>query len=76
LNFPDAANPEELNQREIILQTNCKAETGIALDSRPSNEIFSFKPKMWRRILRYPKYFSLEYFAMVGDKRYHVSTIY
>jgi hypothetical protein len=67
---------ENLDQRQIILQTNSQAETAIALDSNPSTEMLSFNPRLWRRILKCPKYFCLEYVAMVGKKRYNVSTIY
>jgi len=65
-----------LNQRQVILHTNCKTETAIALDSNPSLSIMQYKPSILRRIFRYPKYFCLEYVAMVGKKRYNVSTIY
>lgn len=73
LNFSVGAN---LNQRQIILHTNDKSDTAIALDSKPSIEMLSFKPRLWRRIFRCPKYFCLEYVAMVGKMRYNVSTIY
>lgn len=78
LNFPfdTKATILDFNRRETILHSNCKIETGISLNSKPSNEIFSFTPKVWRRLLRYPKFFCLEYVAMVGKKRYLVSTIY
>lgn len=73
LNFSVGGN---LNQRQIILDTNGQVETAIALDSNPNKEILTFKPSLWRRIFRHPKYFCLEYTAMVGKERYHVSTIY
>lgn len=73
LNFSAGGN---LNQRQIILHTNCQTETSIALDSNPSAAMLSFKPRLWRRLLRCPKYFCLEYIALVGKKRYNVSTIY
>ena len=73
LNFSVGGN---LNQRQIILHTNCQTETAIALDSNPSTKMLSFKPSLWRRILSRPKYFCLEYVAMVGKKHYNVSTIY
>jgi hypothetical protein len=31
---------------------------------------------LWRRLLHVPKYFVIEYTAMVGEKKYIVKTIY
>ncbi|MCX5846803.1 MAG: hypothetical protein NTW12_10695 [Deltaproteobacteria bacterium] len=74
LNFSDGSG--KLNQRQIILHTNDKTETAIALDSKPGKDILSFKPPIWRKNVSCPKYFCLEYIAMVGKKRYKISTIY
>ena len=73
LNFSVGGN---LNQRQIILNTTGHTFTAMAMDSSPSKEMLSFKPCLWRRIFKCPKYFCLEYLAMVGKKRYNVSTIY
>lgn len=61
--------------RQITLQTNQEAITCIALsDFQP--EILTFKPWAIRRKIGFRKYFRLDYAAMVGNKRYLVSTKY
>lgn len=74
LNF--SVGSGNLDQRQIILNTNCKAETAIALDIKPGQDILSYQPPFFRKLFHYPKYFRLEYTAMVGTKRYIVSTNY
>jgi hypothetical protein len=38
-------------------------------------EFYQYNTPLWRRLLRQPKYFVLEYTVMVGEKKYRVSTI-
>jgi hypothetical protein len=74
LKFLDRAN--NYADHELILQTNMSAKTCIPV-SRPVNDAFySLRPTRWRQLFRRPKYFSIEYIAMVGDKRYSVLGIY
>jgi hypothetical protein len=74
LNFSDGKG--NFNQRQIILNTNDKTETVIAIDNKPELGFFSYEPAVWRKLLHYPKYFRLNYVAMVGTKHYRVSTNY
>lgn len=64
---------------ECILQTD--VETGRAIASiavrQPMDETFySYRPKLLRRCFGFPKYFLLEYVAVVGEKKFSVATVY
>ncbi|NQU99492.1 MAG: hypothetical protein HQ538_02030 [Parcubacteria group bacterium] len=75
LKFPNKKD-NILTERQIILQTNEESGSGIQLKYTISDDMLTFQSKLWRRLLRKPKYFSLEYIVMVGNKRYKVRTIY
>ena len=75
LKFPNKKD-NSLTERQIVLQTNEESGSGIQLNHTISDEMLIYKSKLWRRLLRRPKYFCLEYIVMVGGKRYKVSTIY
>lgn len=68
----DGTFPFSLN--DIILNTNEEAETAIGLDKDPDINIFSYRPSGWNRLFRIRKYFTLEYIALVGDKKVSVKT--
>jgi hypothetical protein len=71
--------PPALIDRERILHTGQIAYTSIAVSQAMNNEFFSYRPGWFRRLFRlfrYPKYFVLEYTAMVGDRKYYVATVY
>jgi hypothetical protein len=61
---------------ECILQTNERAKAFIATTQVPDQAFYSHRPAVWRRWLRCPKYFRLEYVVVIGDKKFLVSTIY
>jgi hypothetical protein len=63
-------------EHELILQTNSTAETSIAVNREMHKEFYSFRPELWRKLFRRPKYFSVEYIAMVGEKKYSISGVY
>jgi hypothetical protein len=63
-------------EHELILQTNNSAETSIAVNRGMPNAFYSFRPGLWRKLFRRPKYFSIEYIAMVGKKKYSISGVY
>jgi hypothetical protein len=61
---------------QATLQTSAKIETVMAVTTAMPDLFYRYKTPYLRRIFRRPKFFILEYTAMVGDKRYSVSTIY
>lgn len=75
LKFPNRKD-NILTERQIILQTNEESGSGLQLKDAISDEMLTYEPGLWRRLLRSPKYFCLEYIVMVGNKNYKVSTIY
>jgi len=75
LKFMDKNNGHYIH-RQIILQTDETAQTSIAVEDEVNKEILSYKRSKLRQRFRRPKYFCLEYVAMVGNKRYKVSLIY
>jgi hypothetical protein len=70
-------NPEneEYDLLECTLQTNGRIRTTMPAANLDS-AFFHFRPSVWRRFFRRPKYFVIEYTAMVGDKTYNVRTVY
>jgi len=62
--------------RQTTLQTTERAKTCIAVLPKPDPTFFTYSAPWYRRLVRRPKYFILEYTAMVGTKRYAVSTLY
>jgi hypothetical protein len=61
---------------QVTLQTNAKAQTVISVTTAMPEAFYHYKTSFLRRIFRQRKYFILEYAAMVGEKRYFVSTIH
>jgi hypothetical protein len=53
---------------QITLQTGSKTQTAIAVTTEMQESFYRYKPSFFRRIFRRPKYFILEYTAMVGEK--------
>lgn len=75
--FDDDTNPSgEANVREFTLQTNRRRHGAIALIEVLPDDFYAHTAPRWRRILRRPKYFRLEYTAMVGRKLHSIATIY
>jgi len=75
LKFPNKKD-NILTERQIILQTNEESGGGLQLKETISDEMLTYKSSLWRRVLRRPKYFCLEYVVMIGNKRYKVNTVY
>ena len=67
---------DSYHERRIILQTDGAAFTALGINDSSSDELFTFKPSWCRRLFKIRKYFTLEYVAMVGDKRHKIKTIY
>lgn len=65
-----------LELHEFILQTSQSAHTSIAVTQAMSDDFYAFRPTFLRKILRKPKYFVVQYTAMVGDSKFSVSTIF
>jgi hypothetical protein len=64
------------SMREVTIQTGNVAKTCIAVSTPPTQEFFSYITPWHRRLFRRPKYFVLEYDAMVGTNRRRVATLY
>ena len=62
--------------REITMQTNDEAKTCIAAPNRMPEDFFRYSAPWYARLVRRPKYFILEYTAMVGTTRHAVATLY
>ena len=76
LKFLAAGGGPGLLDREITLQTKESRSTAVAVDAPLPDEFYRYRVPRWRRVLRQPKYFVLEYVAMVGTTRHNVSTAY
>jgi len=63
-------------EHELILHTNQSGVTGIAVSREMPDAFYSFRPGLWRKLFHRPKYFSIEYIAMVGEKKYSISGVY
>jgi hypothetical protein len=61
---------------QTTLQTSGKAQTTIAVMDGMPESFYRHETCRLRRLFRMPKYFIIEYTAMVGEKKYSVSTIY
>jgi hypothetical protein len=61
---------------ELVLQANSSGLTNIAVTQSMGTDFFSYRPSLLRIWFRRPKYFLLQYTAMVGEKKYSVSTVY
>jgi len=64
-----------VDKRQITIQTNEKVYTCIGIHSF-DGKIKSYSSNYIRKIFKYPKYFCLNYVAMVGEKKYHVLTTF
>ena len=69
-------NQGGFTEREITLQTNQTGRTAIAVDAPLPNAFYTYRAPWYRRIIRWRKYFVLEYTAMVGTDRRFVATLY
>jgi hypothetical protein len=74
LSFNNGSNRFEL--REQTIQTNTEAQTCIAAPGSMPDEFYRYTAPWYRRVIRSPKYFVLEYTAMVGTTRRAVATLY
>jgi len=62
--------------RDLTLHTNQSRHTVIAVNTPMPQEFYTYRPPWYRRLFRAPKYFILEYTAVVGTTRYSVATVY
>ncbi len=67
--------PPLLNDHECILQTTDRVMTNIAVSRQMDNAFYSYRPGWFRRVFRRPKYFVLQYTAVVGEKKYSIETV-
>jgi hypothetical protein len=64
------------DSHECILQTDGRAVASIAVKEPMDETFYSYRPTLLRRCFGRPKYFLLEYVAVVGEKKFSVATIY
>ena len=64
------------HRHECILQTNERAMCCVAVEGQLDASFHNHRSRWIRRFFRCPKYYRLEYTAMVGEKKYTVSTVY
>ncbi len=62
--------------RELTLQTNQSRQTAIAVNMPMPKDFYSYRAPWYRRLFHAPKYFILEYTAVVGATRFSVATVY
>lgn len=62
--------------RELTLQTNQSGRTAIAITAPMPQDFYAYRAPWYRRFFRSPRYFILEYTAMVGASRHSVATMY
>jgi hypothetical protein len=65
-----------LDLNDIVLQTADRATTGIAVAQPINPALFTYQPERWRGLLRRPKYFRLQFTAMVGRKEHPVERVF
>ena len=70
-----SASDAIFRDHQATLQTSGKAQSVMPVTTRMPQEFYQYNTPRWRRILRHRKYFILEYTAMVGEKKYRISTI-
>jgi hypothetical protein len=66
----------DLTEHECIVQANSSAITIIAVSRTMDQSFYSYQPGRVRRWFRCPKYFTLQYTAMVGEKKYSIESVY
>lgn len=59
-----------------VLRTSEKAFTSIGLSEYPDIMFYKYKPNFFRRIFSLPKYFVLEYTALVDNRSYQIKSTY
>lgn len=59
----------------ITLNPTTDTNTAIGLQKKADDKVLEFKAGFFRKLFRCPKYFTLQYTAMVGHKRYFVRTV-
>jgi len=65
----------EFDQHQTTLQTSGKAQSTIAVVAPMPQSFYLYNPHWLRRFFRWQKYFVIQYTAMVGERKYRVSTI-
>lgn len=69
-------NGENFELRQITIHTDNYGITFIPLSQHASKELLTFSHSKWRSLFGFPKFFRLEYTALVDDSRYRVSSVF
>jgi len=69
-------NGDAFELRQITIHTNGSGITFIPLSQQASKELLTFSCSKWRSWLGFPRFFRLEYTALVGDSKYNVSCVF
>lgn len=65
-----------LQTHELTVQTNARVSGAIALSGDAPADFYAYLAPRWRRYFRWPKYFALEFRAVVGARTYNVKMIH
>jgi hypothetical protein len=62
--------------RHYVLHTDRESETATYTKEVPKAELIHYRTPFWRRIFSRPRYFVLEYFAVVSTRTYRVKMFF
>jgi hypothetical protein len=65
----------EFWDREVLISINDEKISGLGLNEKLSEEIIRYQPSWVKKVLGIKKYYTLEYVAVVGTRKYRVRTI-
>ena len=65
-----------LRHENLLCKQTGAAHGAIVVMKPMPDDFYTYTVPRWRRLLRRPKYFRLEYSAMVGRKLHSIATIY
>lgn len=62
--------------KEVTIQTGGNIRTGLALDAPLDLSVRQHICPWWRRLLRWPRFFRIQFIAMVGDRKHKISLVH
>jgi hypothetical protein len=75
LKFGTKGNPGMLTEHEFTLQTNANVISLIGASKPVDGFVSSYRPPRIRRWFRFPKFFKLQFTAVVAGKTYSVEVV-
>jgi hypothetical protein len=74
LKFADQNN--NFTRDQLVLDTGERTVTSIAVSRPLHNDFYNYRPGRLSMLFTRPKYFVIQYTAMVGEKKYSVASVY